>query len=181
MFKDRPRTIGEVEESDEVQTAPPKREEKSFPRISESPFDNGTSRARGRSRVSSEKKSDQIASGTVLIGEGVLINGEVRNCKTVEIRGTIEGDIEAENAIVHQDGKVNGSLTAHNLEIGGVAEGKIAANGTLNIYKSGSVNGQIAYGELIIEPGAIIIGDLSHIPSKPKEAGSSNQDKKPKE
>ena len=98
--------------------------------------------------------------GHVLIGEGVEIKGEIRECREIEIHGTVEGDLEAEVLIVHQNGLVKGNVNTDRAEIHGSIDGDVIVKNRLDVKAKGSVAGKTEYGELSVEAGGRVVGTL---------------------
>lgn len=99
--------------------------------------------------------------GHVLIGEGVSIKGEIRECREIEIHGTVEGDLEAEVLIVHASGRVKGNVNTDRAEIHGSIEGDVSVKNRLDVKAKGSVAGKTEYGELSVEAGGRVVGTLA--------------------
>ncbi len=125
----------------------------------EIPNDAGPSEVHShRSAPASEDKHD----GQVLIGEGVKINGEIRECQKIEIHGTVEGDLEAEVLIVHGKGLLKGNVKTDIAEVHGSIDGDVSVKNLLDVKAQGSVTGKIKYGELSVETGGRIVGTFSY-------------------
>ena len=109
------------------------------------------------------------ATGHMVIQVGTTLQGDIRNCRFVEIRGVIEGDLVADRLLVHQGGRFFGTLRAGEAEIHGDLEGQVEVRGLLNIGHDGSVTGNVSYGQLAIEAGGNLVADVRNIP--PRLAG----------
>jgi cytoskeletal protein CcmA (bactofilin family) len=114
--------------------------------------------------------------GHVLIGEGVKIVGEIRDCRKLEIHGTVEGDLEAEELIVHENGLLKGSIKTDRAEVNGTIDGDISVTHLLDLKSKGSVAGTTQYGEISVETGGRIVGkvddraDRNGRPARPADA-----------
>ena len=114
--------------------------------------------------------------GHVLIGEGVKIVGEIRDCRKLEIHGTVEGDLEAEELIVHENGLLKGSIKTDRAEVNGAIDGDISVTHLLDLKSKGSVAGNTQYGEISVETGGRIVGmvdDRAGRPAKPARPANS--------
>lgn len=96
--------------------------------------------------------------GHVLIGEGVKIAGEIRDCRKLEIHGTVEGDLEAEELIVHENGLLKGSIKTDRAVVNGAIDGDVSVTNLLDLKSKGSVAGNTQYGEISVETGGRIVG-----------------------
>jgi cytoskeletal protein CcmA (bactofilin family) len=148
-------------------------------RIDETPGNKGAS---GRPLDASDDAAERPApkrgehEGHVLIGEGVKIVGEIRDCRKLEIHGTVEGDLEAEELIVHENGLLKGSIKTDRAEVNGTIDGDISVTHLLDLKSKGSVAGTTQYGEISVETGGRIVGmvddraDAQGRPSRPANA-----------
>ncbi|TMW74523.1 polymer-forming cytoskeletal protein [Thauera sp. UPWRP] len=98
--------------------------------------------------------------GSLIIGEGVRLNGKIDAPGTVLVNGAIEGDVAAQDIRIGVSGRVNGSLTAQNIDLAGQAGQTIAAVKHLVIRAGATVTGNIKYQSIEIETGARIEGTL---------------------
>ena len=110
--------------------------------------------------------------GHVLIGEGITIKGEIRDCREIEIHGTVEGDLEAEVLIVHGNGVLTGNVKTDRAEVHGSIDGDVMVKHLLDVKAAGSVAGKTEYGELSVETGGRLVGTLDEqsAPQSPPES-----------
>lgn len=99
-------------------------------------------------------------SGSLMIGEGVIVNGNIEMCEDAHVYGVINGEIKAVDIIVGETGKVNGRVIADNIEVRGQIQQHIEARATLVVKATGRVSGEIVYQSLEIESGGLIDGKL---------------------
>ena len=104
--------------------------------------------------------SQATREGQVLIGEGVQIKGEIRECREIEIHGTMEGDLKADVVIVHETGLVKGNINTDRAEVHGSIDGEINVKFQLDVKATGSVAGKTKYGQLSVEAGGRVTGTL---------------------
>ncbi|MDX2156357.1 MAG: cadherin-like domain-containing protein [Hyphomicrobiaceae bacterium] len=102
--------------------------------------------------------------GTALIGEDLVIEGEVRNGGEVEVRGAVLGTLAAERVIVHPGGRVIGTLTAGSADVNGLLDGRIRVRNLINIGASGVVLGDVRYGQLALAPGGDLAAEVHNVP-----------------
>lgn len=99
-------------------------------------------------------------SGSLMIGEGVIVNGNIEMCEDAHVYGVVNGEIKAVDIIVGETGKVNGRVIADNIEVRGQIQQHIEARATLVVKATGRVSGEIVYQSLEIESGGLIDGKL---------------------
>ena len=103
-------------------------------------------------------------SNITIVEADTHIKGTIRDCHKIEVRGYIEGDLVAENVIIHEGGKFYGKLKTDSLQVHGVIQGNVTVKNLIDIKSSGSVNGQIRYGQLAVETGGDLSAELRNIP-----------------
>ena len=99
-------------------------------------------------------------SAKVVIGQGVVINGEIKKADEVQIDGEADVTMKTDNLVVGASGDCKGSIETHNADIWGEFDGDIKASGTLTIQEQGKVSGKIEYQNLQIKLGGQISGDI---------------------
>ena len=97
------------------------------------------------------------------IAKDTILKGEISRCDCMEVHGLVEGTAHIEHVIIHPNGKIDGTLYASSAEIHGQFKGNISVKGLLKVTSSGSVNGNVVYGELAVEEGADIVADIRKI------------------
>ena len=118
-----------------------------------------------------DKKEDNTSSTTdvfrpakgsakVIIGQGVVINGEIKKADEVQIDGEADVSMKTDNLVVGATGDCKGTIETHNADIWGAFDGDIKASGTLTIQEQGKVSGKIEYQNLQIKLGGQISGDI---------------------
>lgn len=95
------------------------------------------------------------------IGAGVTLKGEISVPDLIVIDGTIEGDITARVVCVGQSGVVRGNISATEADISGWITDHVEIKQLLIVRATGRVEGQVMYGEIELEKGAVVTGDLS--------------------
>ncbi len=104
-----------------------------------------------------------------IIQEDTIVKGKIRNCRQMEIRGYVEGELAAESVVVHQGGTFFGTLKSDKADVAGSVQGEVFVKNLISIRSSGSVNGEVRYGQLAMEMGADLSAELRNVP--PRLAG----------
>ena len=99
-------------------------------------------------------------SSKVIIGNGVKLKGEITDADEVQIDGSADVTVNADNLIVGGTGNLKGTIQADNADIWGNVDGDLKVSGTLTIQEEGSVSGSVEYHNLQIKLGGKIIGDV---------------------
>jgi len=100
-------------------------------------------------------------SANVVIGNGVIIKGEILQADTVQIDGTADVTMTTENLMIGVNGHLKGDLTSHHVEVWGKLDGNIKVTGTLTVQEAGMVSGNLEYENLQVKLGGQITGDIN--------------------
>lgn len=92
-----------------------------------------------------------------IISENTRLKGDIISEGIVHIDGQVEGDISCDELVIGVKGIVVGSVTANNLQLYGVLNGKASAD-NLFIAKSAKLVGDATHNTIAIEPGAYVDG-----------------------
>ena len=99
---------------------------------------------------------------TLIIGPGVSVKGEITSCNRLIVEGKIEAKLaDCPNVIIKQGGVFNGESTTQEADIQGCFDGNLVVRGRLLVRATGTLSGKIAYGEIEIERGGKISGEIS--------------------
>ncbi|MCX7899373.1 MAG: polymer-forming cytoskeletal protein [Methylocystis sp.] len=95
------------------------------------------------------------------IGAGVTLKGEVSVPDLIVVDGTLEGNITARVVCVGQTGVIRGNISATEADISGWISDHIDIKQLLVVRSTGRVEGKVMYGEIELEKGAVVTGELS--------------------
>jgi cytoskeletal protein CcmA (bactofilin family) len=101
---------------------------------------------------------------SAVIGEDLVIQGELRCGGDVEVLGYITGSVSAARIMVHPSGKVHGTVRAQSAEVNGFMQGTIAVQQLISIGETGSVSGDVRYGQLALARGGELSADVRNVP-----------------
>ncbi len=99
-------------------------------------------------------------SGKLIIGEGILVAGQIDSCKSIFVQGRLETTVECYVLKVSDNGEFVGGAIVKDADIYGKFDGKLTVKGCLTVRANGIVLGKVEYGELKIERGGIVSGDM---------------------
>lgn len=92
-----------------------------------------------------------------IISENAKLKGDIISEGIVHIDGQVEGDISCEELVIGVKGVVVGSVSANNIQLYGILNGKASAD-NLFIAKSAKLIGDATHNTIAIEPGAYVDG-----------------------
>src|SRR3990172_187631 len=107
------------------------------------------------------KDTRKIEPDTIYVGEGASVKGDVLAPKMLVVDGCIEGSVTGHAIWVGPSGEIKGQIVVDEAEIYGKISEKIEIKQLLLVHTAGHVSGDIIYGELQLEKGAILSGTLS--------------------
>lgn len=94
-----------------------------------------------------------------IIGDNIIILGNIRGSGTVRIDGTVEGDIDYTGDItIGETGHIKGNIICDNIKVAGKVEGNINAKEQLSLLPSGELIGDVEVTNLVINENAIFEG-----------------------
>lgn len=112
----------------------------------------------------SGKKSINSEKTDTLIGKGTSIEGTINAEGTVRVDGKVHGGLNITgNLIVGEEGAIKGNIKAENAFIAGAIEGNVISTSQLHITHTAKLVGDIAVKTIIIDEGAIFIGNCKII------------------
>ena len=97
----------------------------------------------------------------LVVGREICLSGEIKSCERLVVEGQVEANLtDCQILEISKPGLFRGSAVVDHCEISGVFEGDLTVRGLLTIYGSGRVIGSLRYGELEIERGGRVTGDM---------------------
>ena len=99
-------------------------------------------------------------SSKAIIGNGVKLKGEITDADEVQIDGSADITVSADNLIIGSTGNLKGTIQTANADVWGIIDGDLKISGTLTIQEQGSVSGSVEYQNLQIKLGGKIKGDV---------------------
>ncbi len=98
------------------------------------------------------------------VGPEILMKGEVTTCDRLVIEGKVDANVnDVQIMELAESGSFKGTAQVEYAEISGVFEGDLVVKARLIIYASGKVRGKVTYGEIEIERGGELTGEIKTI------------------
>jgi cytoskeletal protein CcmA (bactofilin family) len=107
-----------------------------------------------------EEILEPIKLSSLIIGEGAVIKGEIKEENAITVQGNVDGDIVCKDLIVGKTGSIKGKIKTDTLYVEGNIEGEINVKELLKLMSSSYVSGKCTYGSLEINQGGKLIGEL---------------------
>ena len=117
----------------------------------------------------SNKSKDTAKAGSIIpsasshslnsLVQGTVLEGKVKATTDIRIDGTIKGDLVCDSkVIIGPTGVIEGTVKCQNAVIEGSFNGILVVAELLNIRETAKVVGEVSYGKLIVQSGAVISG-----------------------
>jgi len=97
----------------------------------------------------------------LIVGRDIALNGEIKSCDTLVVEGHVEANISDCRVIeIAEGGSFKGTAEIETAEISGSFDGSITARELLVVRATGRITGKVRFGQLEIERGGEITGDV---------------------
>lgn len=108
-----------------------------------------------------------------LIGEGTVINGEIKFADGLRIDGEVVGNITATGdrrtmLVISEKAKVSGRVRAGHVIINGLVTGPVESEDLLELQPKARIVGDVRYEALEMHQGATIDGELHPLKAEDK-------------
>jgi cytoskeletal protein CcmA (bactofilin family) len=100
----------------------------------------------------------------LVIGREIALNGEINSCDLLVVEGKVEATMKACRELrIAPTGTVEGQVEFDRADISGVFKGELMARERLVVRATGCVTGKVRAGEIEIERGGQVVGDVQII------------------
>ena len=128
-------------------------------------------------RTASAPISRPNAKRVLTVGPDIQMKGEIASCDRVVIEGAVDATMRDVHTVeLTESGALKGTAEVEDAEISGAFEGDLVVRGKLTVYASGRVRGNVTYGEIEIQRGGQISGNIRNM-AEAKNAGAMQQHK----
>jgi cytoskeletal protein CcmA (bactofilin family) len=102
----------------------------------------------------------------LIVGREISLSGEINACDKLVVEGSVEANLaNCREVDIAESGLFKGSASIDDAEIRGRFEGVLTVRGRLLIRSTGKIVGTIRYGQIEIECGGQISGDIQAQPA----------------
>ncbi len=100
----------------------------------------------------------------LVIDRETAVSGEINSCDLLVVEGKVEATMKQCREIkITETGTVKGQIEFERADISGVFEGDLTAREHLVVRATGRVTGTVTIGEIEIERGGKVLGDIQFI------------------
>lgn len=116
---------------------------------------------------SAQSRRDDGDLRKMIVGREITLTGEISSCDRLVIEGSVEANLQNCNEVeLAESGLLKGSATIDDIEVRGRFEGNLTVRRRLLIRATGRVTGTIRYGQIEVECGGQISGDVQANPGE---------------
>lgn len=121
----------------------------------------GDAFARASSPAPAPRRTDDGDLRKLIVGREISLSGEITSCDKLIIEGSVEANLQnCHDVDIAESGLFKGSATIDDIEVRGRFDGNLIVRKRLFIRATGRVSGTIRYGQIEIECGGQISGDI---------------------
>lgn len=118
-----------------------------------------------------------VSKRVLTVGPDIQMKGEITTCDRVVIEGVVDATMRDVHTVeLTESGTLKGTAEVEDAEISGAFEGDLTVRGKLTIYASGRVRGNVVYGEIEIQRGGQLSGNIRNV-ADAKLPSNQNQPK----
>jgi cytoskeletal protein CcmA (bactofilin family) len=111
------------------------------------------------SPVAKVNSTESVSTELNFLGSGTKVDGTIRSENSVRVDGTLKGKLICKNTLtVGINGSIEGEVEAKNAIIGGQINGKIKVAEKLVLEAKSKLIGELKASKLIIDEGAVFEG-----------------------
>lgn len=136
--------------------------------IAEPPRAVGANPLQGRSRMMEKRRPTpermhglDSEERKLTVGKGLSLSGEIAACDILVVEGKVEAKLSDGKLLeITETGQFRGAVEIENADIAGRYDGDLTVHGRLTIRGTGRISGIVKYGELEVNAGGQIIGEM---------------------
>jgi len=109
------------------------------------------------------------------VGREITLQGDITHCDQLVVEGTVTANLSCQDVAIMESGVLKGTVEIGQVEVRGLFEGTLNVSGRLLIRSTGRVVGKVRYGQVEIEIGGQISGEVEAQPparSVPRNAAA---------
>jgi len=118
---------------------------------------------------SKDSKLEKFKDAETIIGSSIRVKGNFQGQGNIIVEGALEGSLKTDASIyIGNQAKIVANTEAKDVIVNGEVHGNIKAKNYLAIGGTAKIFGDLQYGEISIERGAVINGQILMLPEDHK-------------
>jgi len=98
----------------------------------------------------------------LVVGREISLSGEIKECARLVVEGRVEAALVDGQALeIREGGVFRGPAEVEEAEINGTFDGRLKVRGRLLLRAMGTISGEVRYGELEVERGGKVHGQMA--------------------
>lgn len=115
----------------------------------------------GMSSPRGDLRAYGVEGKTLVVGREISLAGQITACDRLLVEGRVEADLDhCRQLDISPSGFFKGSAEIDDAEIGGRFEGRLTVHRRLRVRATARIVGHVTYGQLEVEAGGEIVGDI---------------------
>jgi len=128
---------------------------------------------------SKDSKLEKFKDAETIIGSSIKVKGNFQGKGDIIIEGSLEGSLKTDaNIYIGDQAKIVANVESKDAIVNGEIRGNIKAKNYLAIGGTAKIFGDIQYGEISIEKGAVINGQLLSLAEEHKRGDKIKNEEK---
>lgn len=120
---------------------------------------------------------DQSGLRKLIVGREITLSGDITACDILVVEGNIEATLrDGKHLEITEDGHFKGLVEIEDADISGKFEGTLTVRGRLKVRSTGQIEGNLSYGEIEVEAGGKLIGEVKVLASSQKKTSEAKAD-----
>lgn len=108
----------------------------------------------------------------MVVARDITLTGQISKCDYLIVEGIVESmRYDGQTLEVTESGSFNGQIEVETAEIAGIYDGTMVVRGRLIVRPTGRLSGNISYGELEVNAGGQVNGELKIVQNTPTRRG----------
>ena len=108
------------------------------------------------------------------VGREISLQGDITHCDQLIVEGSVTANLSCQDVAIMESGILKGTVEIGSIEVRGLFEGTLNVSGRLLIRSTGRVVGKVRYGQVEIEIGGQISGEVeAQPPAKAAKIGAA--------
>ena len=111
----------------------------------------------------------------LIVGREISLSGDITACDILVVEGNIEATLrDGKHVEITEAGHFKGSAEVEEADIAGKFEGSLTVRGRLKLRSTGEIEGTLSYGEIEVEAGGRLVGELKVLPNNTRQISNSD-------